>query len=89
MVPACAGEEAQPMRAFTLTLQSGGSAQNMEVIQFRRGREVVFIAFDGGDANMIDTKSAAGPIEGGKIICSGDKSDMPNLLAQVLSKWLM
>jgi hypothetical protein len=88
-VPASAREESQPMRAFTLTLESGAAAHNMQVIQFRRGHEVVFIAFDGGDSNMIDATCAGAPVDAGKIICSGEKDDMPNMLAQVLSKWLM
>lgn len=83
-----ASEEAVPMRAFSLTLRSGSAAQNMEVIQFRRGKEVVFIAFDGGDTNLIQTNQAHAPLDGGKIICSGSRADMPNLLAQVICRWL-
>jgi hypothetical protein len=87
-VPGCASDEAQPVRAFKLTLSTNGSDHNMDVVQFRRGNDMMFVAFDDGESRMIQADKPGDPVDGGKIICTGRRDDMPGLLASVLTKWL-
>jgi len=86
--PSLAIERSEQMRGFTVRVQSGSAEQNLEVIPYQREGEIVYLAFEKGDSDMIASSGCTTPIEAGKIICSGSRTQMPDLLATVISKWL-